>query len=465
MRKEILSILITCVITTQASAQYQIKIKANHLKDSVAYFRGVVFDDKNFLAKDTVSLKNGLSTIKWKKPIVGGIYYLYFPVTKQKLYFILENKDSIQFELKGENYLDSIVTNKAKNKTFIEYQLLERKLSNYDTLLAQEIAKGKRFNLAQKANFLKPKTTELIQFRTTQLKKFNKKDALYIHFDALNKLDSSVPTKKNYYARQQFFKGFNYKEPKLLFTPNLKQILTEYFSYYPLEADSVMVAADSIMRNINCDNKAFSYTLDYCLKLFKNRDIVNNADGYTIFVKKYVQDKPCKLLDKKKTENLIAEISKVSTQKLYDTALNIVLKDTSDANKDMHAFAKEHQFTLIEFYDPNCEHCKVEVPKMDSVISVLEKQYVLNIGRYAICNAPTDNKTDWEQFIMDHHLTNNYVHTTMGSVTGNINIRNAYDAFTNPLFYLVDNNSILIGKKISATTIKKILLDHIQQVK
>ena len=465
MRKAILSILITCVITTQASAQYQIKIKANHIKDSVAYFRGVVFDDKNFLAKDTVSLKNGLSTIKWKKPIVGGIYYLYFPVTKQKVYFVLENKDSIQFELNGENYLDSIVTNKAKNKIFIEYQLLERKLSNLDSLLAQEIAKGKRFNLAQKANFLKPKTTELIQFRTMQLKKLNSKDALYIHFDALNKLDSSVPTKKNYIARQQFFKGFNYKEPKLLFTPNLKQILTEYFSYYPLQSDSVMVAADSIMRNIYCDNKAFSYTFDYCLKLFKNRDIINNADGYAAFIKKYVQDKPCKMLDKKKMETLIAEISKVSAQKLYDTALNMVLKDTSDADQDMHAFAKEHQFTLIVFYDPNCEHCKVEVPKMDSVISVLEKQYVLNIGRYAICNAPTDNKTDWEQFISTHHLTHNYIHTTMGAVTGNLNIRNAYDAFSNPIFYLVDSNAKLIGKKISSSTIKKIILEHLQLVK
>ncbi len=465
MKKGTLLAILTISITFHAHAQYQIKLKASHIKDTVAYFRGVVFDEKNFLAKDTINLTKGLSTIKWKKPIIGGVYYFYFPVTKQKLYFILENKDSLQFEIKGDNYLDSVTTNKVKNKNFIEYQILEKKLSNYDSLLTQEIAKGKIISLAQKANFLKPKTNELVKFRATLLKKLNVKEALYIHFDALNKLDSSIPNRKNYFARQHFFTGFNYYEPKLLFTPNLRQILTEYFSYYPLNADSLLVAADSVMHKIDCYNKAHDYVFDYCLKLFKNRDIINNADGYAAFLKKYVQDKPCKNIDKKKLDVLLGEIANKSTQKLFDTALNILLKDTTNIEQNMHAFAKEHQFTLIVFYDPNCEHCKVELPKMDSVLSLLEKQYVLNIGKYAICNAPTDNKSDWKQFIIKHHLSNKYVHVNMGGINGNFNIRNAYDAFTNPLFYLIDNNSRLIGIKISPSTIKKIILDQLQSIK
>ena len=69
-------------------AQYQIKIKSIRTTDSVAYFRGAVFDDKNFLAKDTIPLYKGSFTIKYAKSIVGGVYYLYFPKSKQKVYFI-----------------------------------------------------------------------------------------------------------------------------------------------------------------------------------------------------------------------------------------------------------------------------------------------------------------------------------------------------------------------------------------
>ena len=149
----IIVLLITASIACKA--QYQIKIKAINTLDTVIYFRGTVFDEKNFIPKDTINLSKGTFTINSKKPIIGGIYYFYFPKTKSKIYFSLENKDSIKVEISGTNYLDFIVFSNQSNKTFIEYQLLEKKLSNYDTLFAKELAQGKKFNLAQKAAFFK----------------------------------------------------------------------------------------------------------------------------------------------------------------------------------------------------------------------------------------------------------------------------------------------------------------------
>ena len=72
-------IFLICLIPIVTMAQYQIKIKATRTIDSLAYFRGAVFDDKNFLAKDTIPLYKESFTIKYAKSIVGGVYYLYFP--------------------------------------------------------------------------------------------------------------------------------------------------------------------------------------------------------------------------------------------------------------------------------------------------------------------------------------------------------------------------------------------------
>jgi hypothetical protein len=115
-------IFLICLMPIVTMAQYQIKIKATRTIDSLAYFRGAVFDDKNFLAKDTIPLYKGSFTIKYAKSIVGGVYYLYFPKSKQKVYFIIEDRDSILFEIRGSHYLDSITTNLSKNKILLDYQ-------------------------------------------------------------------------------------------------------------------------------------------------------------------------------------------------------------------------------------------------------------------------------------------------------------------------------------------------------
>ena len=65
-------------------AQFELKIKSINTFDSIAYLRGVVFDEKNFIPKDTLELYKGINIVKNSKPIIGGIYFLYFPKSKKK---------------------------------------------------------------------------------------------------------------------------------------------------------------------------------------------------------------------------------------------------------------------------------------------------------------------------------------------------------------------------------------------
>jgi hypothetical protein len=455
MRKILLTISIYLFCANIVIAQYQIKIKAINTLDSIIYFRGTVFDEKNFIPKDTVNLTKGTYTISSKKPIIGGIYYFYFPKSKSKVFFSLENKDTIKVQISGANYLDFIEFSNEKNKVFVEYQRLEKKLSNVDTLYAAELSQGKKFNLAQKAAYFKLKTNQLVYFRTNEMDKMQKTDALYLYFNTLNILDESVPSKKNIQARNTFLRNFNLNAPKLLFTPNIKQVLNEYFSYYPLIADSINKGVDSVMKGLDCKMNMSKYIVDYFTKLLKNREIVNNTDVYKTFVENYLLNEKCKAIDPKQITVYKEEIANLSLLKMQDTCMNIIMKDTVGKDQNLHEFVKDFNFTVIIFYDPTCEHCKVELPKMDSTLNLLESKYNIKIGRFAVCNEPNLPVNLWKDFIINNHLNNHYLHVNLGL---NSVIRKSYDAFTNPLFYLVNNKAILVGKKVSPLTVKNLIL-------
>ena len=52
--KVIFNILITLLLPAAVLGQYQIKVTSRGAADSIVYIRGSVFDDKNFIPKDTV---------------------------------------------------------------------------------------------------------------------------------------------------------------------------------------------------------------------------------------------------------------------------------------------------------------------------------------------------------------------------------------------------------------------------
>ncbi len=445
-----------------SNAQFLLKIKAVNTTDSIGYLRASLFDDRNFIPKDTLDLTKSIQTIRNSKSIVGGIYFIYFPKSKQKIQFILEDKDTTTLEISGTDYLQSAKINKAKNQALLAYQRLEKSLSNYDSSYAAELKLGKKFSQAQKAAYFKIKTDSLIAFRKAKLKLFKPSDAIHIYFSTLNTLDENVPNKRDFAARDAFLKKFDLNEPKLFFTPTMKQIVVEYLSFYPLQGDTLTNGLDEVFKKLLCTNKAYSFVFDYFTKVFKNREVLNNTGGYAYLIEKYVKNNSCAFLDKNNKQAFLNELTQLQAQQINAPVMNVILDDTLGAKKDLHAFAKNYNYTVLIFFDPNCEHCKVEVPKMDSTIEFLEKELMVTIGKFAVCNASNIPKSEWKDFINQYQLNNQYEHVL---INDDIELRKAFDAFTNPLFFLIDKEATLLAKKISPNTLKRELLQSFKNFK
>jgi len=449
--KYFLLLLLATFISLTTQAQFRIKVTAKNTADSIVYLRTSVFDDQNYVPKDTLSLRKPSWSLT-KNPIIGGIAFLYFPKTKSKIWVSLDNKDSLSVTFSGPDYLATIQTKDKKNKLFFDYQRMERSLAFIDTLYKKELATGRKFSYADRAAFFKMKSDSLTKFRTQALKRLKPTDALAIHFRTLNALDQSVPDRKNYAKRAAFLKEIPFNNPKYLFTPNFKAALTEYMSYYPLRADSMQVGMDLVLGKFNCEAKAYPYVFDFFGRLMKNRNIQNNTDGYVYFLTRYVKQSGCRFLPEKRKLEFLQELDAMSGLPLNQLSPALSLADSTGKQVDMHAFAKSYDYTVLVFYAPTCDHCKKEVPEVEKVLKMAESVLQMKIGRYAVCNEPGVPDATWKEFITQYNLIENYAHVTMPGVAKE---RLVYDALSNPVFYLLDKQGNIVGKKMGAATIKK----------
>jgi thiol-disulfide isomerase/thioredoxin len=427
--------------------QAQFKISVSRSKEPM-YFRGTLFDEKNFLAKDTV--RGTLLTSK--TPIKGGIYYLQFAPNKERIYFNIENNDSFSLTFSGPSYLAKAHSSDPKNEVFLNYQRLEKTFSVIDSLFQVETARGRKFKFAEKAAFFKSKTEALVAFRKKAMVSLPPSSTLALYFKSLNMLDESVPSRTDFKARARFLSRIPFSDGKLLFTPVFRSLLVEYLSYYPLQADSIRVGVEKVMANVDCAAKSYPFVFDYFSSVMKNRNIIGNTEGYAWFLTKYGVNNGCGVFTAAQKKTFKEEAEKLGVLKTNVLAENIVLKDTSGATQDLHKFASENDYTLLMFYAPTCDHCQKEVPEIDSTAAVIERIMNIKIGRFAVCNEPGLPKRTWTDFISRYKLTKNAIHVDLPA---NSPIRSTYDAFSNPTFYLINRKAEVVVKKTSPSTLRK----------
>jgi thiol-disulfide isomerase/thioredoxin len=150
-----------------------------------------------------------------------------------------------------------------------------------------------------------------------------------------------------------------------------------------------------------------------------------------------------------------------------EPAAELALLDTLE--KPQNLYAINAPYTLIIFWDPDCGHCREQVPKIDSMYNLDWKNTGMKLIGVLVDTLRTSNnswpavKKKWTGYINEHKL-NGWHHWYQSfdmretERKKNIpNFRQNYDVYQTPTIYLLDKDKRIIAKKISPEQIQDFL--------
>ena len=111
--------------------------------------------------------------------------------------------------------------------------------------------------------------------------------------------------------------------------------------------------------------------------------------------------------------------------------------------------------TILCFYDPDCSHCKKEVPLLkDLKERVIETGLQLQIVAVNVELEPEK----WHNFIKEHQL-NDWVHLENFNLKSDF--RKYYDIYKTPELFLLDKNKKILAKRLGVEQLEDFIQNKI----
>ena len=131
--------------------------------------------------------------------------------------------------------------------------------------------------------------------------------------------------------------------------------------------------------------------------------------------------------------------------------INVTLKDSNALDRTLSSVVSGHEYTLVLFWSPDCEHCIAEMPDL---VSFYKKYHIRGVEVYAIA---IDSQLDkWKNFISTK--TASWVNVYDDGKTGSV----ASDYMVNytPTLVLIDKAGKIQSRFGSLEWVEKILHEN-----
>ena len=495
MKKIILLLVVLFTFNTiKAQNAYDIKINLKHCKDTIAYLTFYQFD-KNMIVDTCTNIKNGKIEFNGKKKLYKGIYSLVGQGKSIYFDFFVDDENQ-NLDISSEsisNYKESLQCSNSKNQNdFFEYiKYFEVQKLDFESYLT----KTKGLNKKDSTDFMSGKQKLINENIESYEKSFIQKNKGTFISDALNlkmeKYLKDIPKASNGrldsiavfdYYKKHYWDEVDFKEDGLARTPFFYGRLTRYFESVVIrDPEAVSVEIDRIMNQaiegsimyklllanfvnkyetskVMGFDKVFVYIVDKYFKTGKAKDIYNDDNIVNNIINRATILRPLLLEEIAPELPMIPieshdKISKMGfeTAKTSEELTKIFYANAAEIEKTFIKLRSiKAKYTLLVFWDVDCSHCQVEIPKLIDLYHQLLKDKIdvkvfsvytqQEFGKYK--KYVEEKKLDWINVYDGVHYNN---------------LKDKYDIYSTPVIYILDKDKKIKAKRIDVNQIKPIL--------
>jgi thiol-disulfide isomerase/thioredoxin len=448
-------------LTKTGPVGHNIEITLKPYKNTKVYL-GTNYGQNRVLADSAILNETSVGYFKGKEKLTPGIY------------FIVSPKYSILFEfLVDEGQQFKII---ADTLSLVDYKIIGSKdndiFSSYSKSMNQLGAQRNQFEQAYNSaattsdslNYLQALKKMDTSFKQERQKIITTAPNSMMRFflDVLQRpelpaipiingiADSTYPF---YYVKNHYWDNVVFNDNRLLRTPFFEAKLDEYFkNYVSREPDSIIEEVQYMLTVAKTGKEIYPFLLFK----FTNKYISPEFMGQDKVFLHLFQN----FFSKGDTVLLNNDSKKAITDRAYSIMANLIgnpappLNLNTMDNKLFSLYNSPATYTFIAFWDPTCGHCKEEMPRVDSFYTKNWKQLgVQVIG----VNTNVKELASWKQFITEEHFDAGWMHVyqTEAAFNAEVNagkattIRQLYDVFKTPTFYLLDKDKKIIAKNLT----------------
>ncbi len=437
-----------------------ISITLTPLKNSKIYLGS--YYAKNKVLVDSAYLdEKSHGVFKGPTKLTGGIYFIVTP--QLTIQFDLLMDDNQQFSIVADTSLKdkAVITGSFDNDLYKSYSVFTTEKGQRLVQLENEFrsAKSKEDSARIRTELIKT-DKELQEYRDNISKKYPnsllsmllngmKRPAAPAIPVVNGKADSLYPF---HYVKEHYWDDTRFNDDRLLRTPFFEPKLDDYFkNLVSPEPDSVINEVNYLLLSARTGKEMYPFLLTKFTNKYMNPEYMGQDKVFVYLFEHFYAKGDTMLLNPTSRKTITERAYSLMANQLGEPAPVLNLTDTTGRNISLYNI--KAPFTVVAFWDPNCGHCKEEIPRLDSMYKAKWKKY--GVAVYSV-NIYDNEIPAWKKFMNEKKLSPEWVQAyetkdakAAGEKAGKANYRQLYDIYKTPTIYLLDKDKHIIAKQLS----------------
>jgi len=446
--------------TASTSVGHAIQISLKPYQNTKIYI-GTNYGNSKVFADSCILNDKSEGVFKSGQKLTPGIYFVVSP--KMSILFDFLVDENQQFKITADTLDLKNVTitgskenemfknySKGINDLFVELNGIEQNFKTAKT--AKDSANFKEAYLA-KDKEIKQKRRSFIQGNPGSMMSFLLNTMEVPEAPSIpivnGKADSLYPYR---YVKDHYWDNVVFNDNRLLRTPFFENKLDDYFkNYVSRDPDSVINEVQYMLTVAKTGKEIYPFLLFKFTNKYISPEFMGQDKVFLHIYQNFFAKGDTVLLNEASKKSLRDRAYSLMANQLGLPAPILVLNDMNEKRFALHNV--KANYTFIAFWDPTCSHCKVEIPKLDSIYKA---NWINHDIKVIAVNINAKEMTAWKTFIKEHHLeqwTNAY--QTDEDLNKEIaegrptTIRQLYDVFKTPTFYLLDKDKKIVAKNLT----------------